>query len=291
MPFSLAFTGDVHDTLGSFLSRLERFVTVKGDEIARQRPPDARRGHLARSRPRTAGRACRPRSAPAPTSCRKPRPPRPPAPPPPRPPATTPPTTAATTDHDRRTGASSDERDHRHLARALRRRKLWPVALLLVGALVAVPMVLAKAPEPPPADPAAERQRRTSRSRPRFVAPPRTRRRRRPSAAACWATRRTRSSPKALPKAKKKQGRSRGRRRRPRTRPRPTEQGRSGDDREAGGAGGGTVPPVAPGADADPAPRSRVLDQGPLRHDRDRASWRPRPSSAWPCSRTRRPRC
>ena len=29
------------------------------------------------------------------------------------------------------------------------RRKLWPVALLLVGALVAVPLVLAKTPEPP----------------------------------------------------------------------------------------------------------------------------------------------
>src|SRR3954447_4177251 len=29
------------------------------------------------------------------------------------------------------------------------RRKLWPVALLLVGALVAVPLVVAKTPEPP----------------------------------------------------------------------------------------------------------------------------------------------
>ena len=31
--------------------------------------------------------------------------------------------------------------------RALVRRKLWPVALLLVAALVAVPMLLAKQPE------------------------------------------------------------------------------------------------------------------------------------------------
>lgn len=38
--------------------------------------------------------------------------------------------------------------------RGLVRRKLWPVALLLVGALVAVPLVLAKAPEVEPAPPA-----------------------------------------------------------------------------------------------------------------------------------------
>ena len=42
MPFALSFTGD-YGTLGNFLSRLERFVTLKGEEIARQRPPDARR--------------------------------------------------------------------------------------------------------------------------------------------------------------------------------------------------------------------------------------------------------
>ena len=36
------------------------------------------------------------------------------------------------------------------------RRRLWPVAILLVGALVAVPMVLAKAPVQPSADPVAK---------------------------------------------------------------------------------------------------------------------------------------
>ena len=33
MPFSFTFSGDF-DTLGNFFSRLERFVTLKGDEIA-----------------------------------------------------------------------------------------------------------------------------------------------------------------------------------------------------------------------------------------------------------------
>jgi hypothetical protein len=37
--------------------------------------------------------------------------------------------------------------------RQLVRRRLWPVALLLVGALVAVPMILAKEPEPAPVAP------------------------------------------------------------------------------------------------------------------------------------------
>jgi hypothetical protein len=35
--------------------------------------------------------------------------------------------------------------------KSLWKRKLWPVAVLLVGALVAVPMVLAKEPTPAPA--------------------------------------------------------------------------------------------------------------------------------------------
>jgi hypothetical protein len=39
--------------------------------------------------------------------------------------------------------------------RQLVRRRLWPVALLLVGALVAVPMLLAKDPEPVPTPPVA----------------------------------------------------------------------------------------------------------------------------------------
>src|SRR5690349_22580206 len=38
--------------------------------------------------------------------------------------------------------------------RGLIQRKLWPVALLLVGALVAVPLLLAKTPEVEPAPPA-----------------------------------------------------------------------------------------------------------------------------------------
>ena len=33
MPFALSFTGD-YGTLGSFLSRVERFVSLKGEEIA-----------------------------------------------------------------------------------------------------------------------------------------------------------------------------------------------------------------------------------------------------------------
>ena len=39
--------------------------------------------------------------------------------------------------------------------KALVKRRLWPVALLLIGALVAVPMTLAKSPAPAPATPAA----------------------------------------------------------------------------------------------------------------------------------------
>src|SRR3954452_3153907 len=41
--------------------------------------------------------------------------------------------------------------------RQLVRRKLWPLALVLVGALAAVPLVLAKQPEPPPPGPAADK--------------------------------------------------------------------------------------------------------------------------------------
>src|SRR4051794_14118368 len=43
--------------------------------------------------------------------------------------------------------------------RQLLSRKLWPVALLLVGALVAVPLALAKDPQPAPAATAAATQK------------------------------------------------------------------------------------------------------------------------------------
>ena len=70
MPFSFSFTG-TFDTLGNFFSRLESFVTLKGDQI------DVsgrllRVESLSSSPPPTAGRACRPRSARAPTSSPRP---------------------------------------------------------------------------------------------------------------------------------------------------------------------------------------------------------------------------
>ena len=82
MPFSLSFTRRRSRTLGSFLSRLERFVSLKGDEIAVSGRLMRVESLALRPGRRTAGRACRSRSAPAPTSCpetaggRRPRPPR-----------------------------------------------------------------------------------------------------------------------------------------------------------------------------------------------------------------------
>ena len=94
-------------------------------------------------------------------------------------------------DHDRR----DRNRDPMNLItdpfRGLVQRKLWPVALLLVGALVAVPVVLSKAPTTAPA--ASPNAKKTEAIPATFVtaaedADDTT------SAGACWAPRRTRSS-------------------------------------------------------------------------------------------------
>ena len=142
MPFSFSFTGDF-STLGDFFSRLERFVSLKGDQIKVS-------GRLLRVEsinltPGTDGwpglnATVGASSYIVPEAARsRPRRPRPPRS-----------TTAATTDdHDHRLYRL--ERRRRHPMnlitdpfRGLVRKKLWPVALLLVAALVAVPFTLAK---------------------------------------------------------------------------------------------------------------------------------------------------
>ena len=133
--------------------------------------------------------------------------------------------------------------------RGLVRRKLWPVALLLVAALVAVPVTLAKEPEVVPAPPTRARRRRglpatyvtaaTETDRPRA---------RRPSVVARSARPRTRSS---RPRCRRPRRRRRRRpprrraRRPPRRRPRRT-------GRPLGWRGGGTTAPIEPVATATP---------------------------------------
>ena len=84
-----------------------------------------------------------------------------------------------------------------NLWRQLVQRRLWPVAILLIAALVAVPLMLAKDPEPAPAPPPAQvdDQERARDDADRGAG---DRRRTAPSAARCSASPRTRSaSPKA----------------------------------------------------------------------------------------------
>ena len=162
-------------------------------------------------------------------------------------------------------GASSDERDQ-DTSHQLVRRRLWPVAIVSFGAVVAVPMVLAKAPVLPPATTAA-RSRRARTRRPASSHSP-TARARSPSVAACSA----REGPvraQGAAEGQEEQGDVRTPSP-PRTRPRrPTRAIRAPTAKPDAGT---TVPPGEPGADRDPrAHGSRVLDQGALRRDRGRA--------------------
>ncbi len=127
------------------------------------------------------------------------------------------------------------------------RRRLWPVALLLLAALVAVPMVLAKTPAPPAPAPAAKADDDDVRAT--YVAlsepgDPTTRRR-------VLGAMKDPFEPKALPK-KKKEGEGQGDRRRRRRRARP----RTRPPRPAGlrTRPRRRSPPVAPAPTATPAP-------------------------------------
>src|SRR3954470_15161253 len=109
-----------------------------------------------------AGRASRPTSAPAPTCSRRPPTPRRPL----RQPPLRPPRPRRRVPRPRR--AARTQADLMNVItdtlRQLVRRKLWPVALVLVGALAAVPLVLAKQPEPLPPGPAANKVESTPES-------------------------------------------------------------------------------------------------------------------------------
>ena len=137
MPFSFSFDGDFK-TLGNLFARLERFVSLKNDQIAvsgrllrvesislqpgrRRLAVDQRPGRRELLH-RPGGRRSRGRPG-----------------------------------EHRNDDPGREHRRHREqrpmnvitdTLRGLVRRKLWPVALLLVGALVAVPLMLAKDPEP-----------------------------------------------------------------------------------------------------------------------------------------------
>ena len=131
--------------------------------------------------------------------------------------------------------------------RQLVRRRLWPVAIALVAALVAVPMVLAKAPEEPISEPVAKSTSENPTAS--FVALA--------GEAESEAAERRRVlgaekdpfEPKALPKAKKTKAK-----------PKPVEEHASkpadkGDQGTTPSPGAGTtVPPVAP----EPTPTATV---------------------------------
>ena len=147
------------------------------------------------------------------------------------------------------------------------RRKLWPVALLLVAALVAVPLVLAKEPEPVAAAPTAHAAKAEGLPA-TFVsaadgraedgrAPPRAGRAQGP----VRAGRRCRR-----PSEEEGRGEGQGRRRR-----RPPRR-KTGDEHDRRHGRRRPTPPAAPSARRRPPRRRRriprLLDQGPLRPDR-----------------------
>jgi cytoskeletal protein RodZ len=135
--------------------------------------------------------------------------------------------------------------------RQLVRRRLWPVAVLLVGALVAVPMVLAKPPEPPAAAPASTKLDAADETS-SFVA----------LAQADETTERRRVlgeekdpfEPKALPKAKK------SKKKKTTADPEPTAEPTPKPEETSGGSGGGgtSTPPPAPEPTAVPTPTATV---------------------------------
>ena len=179
--------------------------------------------------------------------------------------------------------------------RQLVRRRLWPVAALLVAALAAVPFLLAKDPEPAPV--ALARLRRRTRRRARACSP-RSRswrspaRRTAPSAAACSAPATTSSRPPRRPPR-----RPRRRRRRtpppttpPTARPRATAEQRRHDERGSAERGQhrlrrrrGTpaATPAHPGDPGDAGARPTPRRRRPSRRGRRTRS---------PCASATRPR-
>jgi hypothetical protein len=141
--------------------------------------------------------------------------------------------------------------------RALVKRRLWPVALLLVAALVAVPMTLAKSPAPAPASPATA-VAATSKNEP--VAKPivelsdstaGTQRRRRVLGAA-----KDPFAPRPLPKPKKAK-----RKKASAAQATPTPTPTSTPSDSGSSAGGGSAAPVTPTATPSPtltAPKGSV---------------------------------
>ena len=200
-------------------------------------------------------------------------------------------TTAATTTTTTTTGRRRAMNALTDPFKALWQRKLWPVAVLLVGALVAVPMVLAKEPVPAPAP--ANAQAKADEGLPAtFVAaaePAEDGERRRvlgepkdPFAPAELSAKAKAARKKAAAKEKAAEEKAKaGARARPTpTRPRPAAARPRRLGRHPAGQRGAHARPDVP----------EVLDQGPLRLDRRRAG-RPRRSSASRSCRPRMPRC
>ena len=275
MPFSLSFSGDFA-TLGNFFSRLEHFVTLKGDEIAvsgrllrvesialtpGERGWPALTAQIGASSyivPETAAATATGRRADS-HGRRHRRRPRPP-----------------TTDHRER---RSDEPDHRHLARRSSSASSGRWRCCSSGALVAVPVVLAK-------DAGRPRRRRATHAAKdeAHAGHVRVRRRRRPRPSA------------APPRARRGQGPVRAGRRcqegqGPRRRPPPkkaaadkTTTGRLRPRRtpstESGG-GAGDAAPVA----AEPPARRADADHDRTRSTRSRSA-SARPTSERPTAKT-----
>ena len=131
-------------------------------------------------------------------------------------------------------------------------RRLWPVALLMLGALVAVPLLLAKSPEAPPAEPVAKVSADDARSSFVTVAAETTERRR------VLGAEKDPFEPKALPKAKKKKVKAAA----SQQAADPTSGGsqENADAPSAGGSSGGGAPsaPTAPPLSPAPTPTATV---------------------------------
>ena len=167
MPFTFSFKGSFF-SLGDFFNRLDRFVTVKHAAHRRHRAPAAAGQHLAAARTRAGFPTIAPRSARPPTccpatqgldrrrdavgpgtGCRCPR-----APGATATPAAAPPTATVARSHPMSV--------FKDIWRFLVQRKLWPVAILLVAAAVAVPKLLAKEPAVPVGRPSSPSRRQDS---------------------------------------------------------------------------------------------------------------------------------
>jgi hypothetical protein len=132
--------------------------------------------------------------------------------------------------------------------RGLVRRKLWPVALLLVGALVAVPMMLAKDPEPMAVAPAPRAAKDAGLSATFVTAADDqevTERRR------VLGAKKDPFEPAPLPKAKKKTKKADSEK--------TADKTDEGAAKDAGTAGGGlTAPKIEPPATEPPAPKEML---------------------------------